>query len=91
MAACLSLALSLAQGAVQARPQPPVTREHAEATALKLVTGGAVIFGSLERQSGVPVWWIDVSIPGSRNVKAIRIDANTGRVVSNNVEPPVDR
>ena len=89
-ALCLSLALCLVQGSVQARPQP-VTRERAEATARHLVAGGRVVFGNLEREDGVPVWWIDVSIPGSRNVQAIRVDANTGRVISNTVETPVDR
>jgi len=34
---------------------------------------------------------IDISIPGSRNVKAIHVDARTGAVLSNAVEAPEDR
>jgi uncharacterized membrane protein YkoI len=89
-AVCFAIALCLAQGSVLARPLP-VTRERAEATARHLVAGGTVVFGNLERERGMPVWWIDVSIPGSRNVQTIRVDANTGQVISNTVESPEDR
>lgn len=89
-AVSLSIALALFQSAVQARPLP-ITRERAEAKALSLVAGGTIVLASLEREQGAPVWWFDLSVPGSRNVRSIRIDANTGRVVSNTVESPVDR
>lgn len=89
-AVLLSSALALFHDAVQAHPLH-VTRERAEAKALSLVAGGTIVLASLEREKGAPVWWFDVSMPGSRNVKAIRIDASTGRVVSNTVESPLDR
>jgi uncharacterized membrane protein YkoI len=90
-AVCLAVALSLVQGAVQARARPIVTREHAEAIALNLVRGGSILIASLEQEKGETVWSFDVSIPGSKNVKAIEVDAYTGKVVSNTVESPVDR
>ena len=86
---CLSLALVLLPDSIQARPR--VTRGRAEITALKLVPGGQIVIGDLEREGNRLVWSFDVSIPGSRNVKAILIDAHTGTVVSNTLEAPEDR
>jgi uncharacterized membrane protein YkoI len=50
--------------------------------------GGAIVSGNLERDKNRLVWWFDVSIPGSRNVKAIQLDAYSGAVVSNTIETP---
>jgi uncharacterized membrane protein YkoI len=86
---CLALALALLPGSIQARPT--ITRERAELAALRLVPGGAIVSGDLERDKNRLVWWFDVSIPGSRNVKAIQIDAHSGAIVSNTIEPPEDR
>ena len=86
---CLVLALALLPGPVEA--QSSVSRDQAEMAALKLVPGGEVVSGSLEQDGKRLVWWIDVSIPGSRNVKAIHIDACNGAVVSNTLETPEDR
>jgi len=88
-ALCLSLALALLPGSIQARST--ITRERAEIAALKLVPGGSIVSGDLERDKNRLVWWFDVSIPGSRNVKAIQIDAYTGAVVSNTTETSEDR
>jgi len=88
-ALCLVLALALLPDSVEAESQ--VSRDQAEMTALKLVPGGAVVNSSLERDGRRLVWWVDISIPGSRNVKAIHVDARTGAVLSNAVEAPEDR
>jgi len=86
-ALCLALALLVLPFPLQAR----TTRDRAEMTALKLVPGGAIVTSSLEHDGDRLVWWFDVSIPGSRNVKAIHVDAATGTVVSNTLEAPEDR
>ena len=86
---CLALALLLLPYSLQARTR--VSRNQAEMTALKLVPGGSIVTGSLEQDGKKLVWWLDVSIPGSRNVKAIHVDAYTGAVVSNTLETPEDR
>jgi uncharacterized membrane protein YkoI len=86
---CLSLALALLPASIQA--QSVITRQRAEMMALRLVPGGAIVSGDLERGKNRVLWWFDVSIPGSRNVKAIQIDAFTGALVSNTMEPPQDR
>ena len=86
----LSLALALLPDALHAAPR--VSRGRAETMALKLVPGGAIVSGGLEQGARKRlVWSFDVSIPGSRNVKAIEIDAYTGAVLSNTLEAPQDR
>lgn len=86
---CLLLALAILPATVQAAP--PIARARAEATALRLVPGGAVVTGDLEQEKGRLVWLFDVSIPGSRNLREIQVDAVTGAVVSNTLESPTDR
>jgi uncharacterized membrane protein YkoI len=65
--------------------------QQAEATALALVPGGAVMTSNLERENGRLVWLFDISIPGSRNLREIQVDASSGAVLSNTVESPIDR
>ena len=86
---CLALALAVLPASLQA--QSPITRERAEAAALRLVPGGELMSGNLERDNGRLLWWFDVSIPGSRNLKVIRIDAYTGAILSNTIETPEGR
>jgi uncharacterized membrane protein YkoI len=88
-ALCLALALLLLPYSLEAHSR--VSRNQAEITALQLVPGGTIVSSSLERDGNKLFWWLDVSLPGSRNVKAIHIDAYTGAVVSNTVEAPEDR
>lgn len=68
-----------------------VPYDRAEITALELVPGGSVVTGELAREHGRLVWLFDVSVPGSRNVREIQVDARTGAVVSNTLELPTDR
>jgi uncharacterized membrane protein YkoI len=86
---CLLAALALLPLSLHAASA--ITRERAEATALRLVPGGTVVIGDLERENGRLVWLFDVSIPGSRNLREIHVDAGTGAVVSNTLETPTDR
>jgi uncharacterized membrane protein YkoI len=83
---CLSLALALLPIPIQA--QSLIARHRAEMKALELVPGGVIVSGNLERDKNRLLWWFDVSIPGSRNVKAIQLDAYSGAVVSNTIETP---
>lgn len=87
---CLLVAAALLPASLHAAS--PIARQRAEATALRLVPGGAVVTGDLERdKSGRLVWLFDISIPGSRNLREIHVDAGTGAVVSNTLETPWDR
>jgi uncharacterized membrane protein YkoI len=87
---CLLVALALPPASLHAASSA-VTRERAEATALRLVPGGTVVIGDLEQENGRLVWLLDISIPGSRNLREIQVDARTGAVVSNTLETPTDR
>jgi uncharacterized membrane protein YkoI len=82
----LCLALALLPASLQA--QLLIPRDRAETAALRLVPGGEIVAGNLEQDNDRLLWWFDVSIPGSRNVKAIQIDAYTGAIVSNTIETP---
>jgi uncharacterized membrane protein YkoI len=86
---CLLVALALLPASLHAASA--ITRERAEATALRLVPGGTVVIGDLEQENGRLVWLLDISIPGSRNLREIQVDARTGAVVSNTLETPTDR
>ena len=88
-ALCFSILLAILPASLQART--PISRVQAESTALKLVRGGLIVSGELERENGRLVWLFDVSIPGSRNLREIQVDARTGAVVSNTLEAPSDR
>lgn len=85
----LWIALASVPAAVLA--QPFVTRNQAAAVALETAHRGSIIVGDLERHDGRLVWSFDISIPGSRNVKVVEVDAFSGAVVANTVEPPTDR
>ncbi|HYL89199.1 MAG TPA: PepSY domain-containing protein [Burkholderiales bacterium] len=88
-AVCFSIALTLWHSSVPA--QSPIALAQAERTALGEVPGGSLLSRSLEQTAGRLVWWFDVSIPGSQNVRAIVVDALTGAIVSSTLESPVDR
>ena len=69
----------------------PVSYDRAESAALRLVPGGAIVTAELARERGRLVWVFDVSVPRSRNVREIQVDASTGAIVSNTLELPTDR
>ena len=69
----------------------PLSYDRAEIAALRLVPGGAIVTAGLAREHGRLVWLFDVSVPGSRNLREIHVDASTGAVVSNTLELPTDR
>jgi uncharacterized membrane protein YkoI len=85
------LGLALASVPAPLLAHPFVTRNQAAALALETAHRGSILVGDLERRDGRLLWSFDISIPGSRNVKVVEVDANSGAVVTNTVEPPTDR
>src|SRR5689334_19482299 len=83
--------LALASVPAPLLAQSFITRNQAAAVALETAHHGSIIVGDLERHEGRLVWSFDISIPGSRNVKVVEVDAYSGAVVTNTVEPPTDR
>lgn len=68
-----------------------ISRDKAEAIALKQVPGAHIAGGSLDRLRGRLVWSFDLSQPGSRNFTEVTIDAETGRVLAKRLETPADQ
>ena len=83
--------LVLTMACATAHASSPISHARAEATALRMAPGGEVVRSGLERAGGRLVWLVDVSVPGSRNVREIRVDGQTGAVLSNTLETPTDR
>jgi hypothetical protein len=71
--------------------QQRISRAEAEKTALALVPGGKTISGKLEREKGREVWSFDISMPGSRNITEVWVDARTGKVVHVVLETPAEQ
>ena len=68
--------------------QQRISRAEAEKIALARVPGGKTISGKLEKEKGRQIWSFDVSMPGSRNITEVWVDARTGEVVSTQIETP---
>ena len=71
--------------------QQRISRAEAEKIALARVPGGKTISGKLEKEKGRQVWSFDISMPGSRNITEVWVDARTGEVVGTQIETPADQ
>src|SRR6266850_798334 len=71
--------------------QQRISRAEAEKIALARVPGGKTISGKLEKEKGRQIWSFDVSMPGSRNITEVWVDARTGEVVSTQIETPAEQ
>ena len=68
-----------------------VSKEAAPQTALAKVPGGTVKDGELEREKGKLIWSFDVTVPDSKDIKEVAVDALTGEVVAVDTETAADR
>jgi hypothetical protein len=59
-----------------------VSRADAEKTALAKVPGGTIKEGELEKEKGKLIWSFDISVPDSKDIKEVQVNAITGEVVS---------
>jgi len=59
-----------------------ISKEEAQATALAQVPGGTVKESELEKEHGKWIWSFDITIPGSKDIKEVAVDAHTGTVIS---------
>ena len=53
--------------------------------------GGTVKDGELEREKGKLIWSFDVTVPDSKDIKEVAVDALTGEVVAVDTETAADR
>src|SRR5450432_2265402 len=61
--------------------QAKVSKDDAQKTALAKVPGGTVKEGELEKEDGKLIWSFDMTIPDSKDIKEVNVDAMTGDVV----------
>lgn len=73
------------------KAQAKITQAQAERTALTKVPGGKVKAAELEKEHGKLIWSFDISMPKSRNITEVQVDAKTGKIVSTQVETPKDQ
>ena len=91
LTASLRFALLAALLAGCATMAAKVSRADAEARALAKVPGGTVKEGELEKEHGRLVWSFDIATPGTPNITEIQVDAQTGEVVSTEIETPAQQ
>ncbi len=65
-----------------------VSKADAEKTALAQVPNGTVKEAELEKEKGQLIWSLDVTIPDSKDIKEVNVDAITGKVLSVETETP---
>lgn len=87
LTACVTEQQEEAELAAQAK----VSRADAEKSALAKVPGGTIKDGELEKEKGKLIWSFDISIPDSKNIKEVAVDAISGAVLSVETETPADQ
>jgi uncharacterized membrane protein YkoI len=65
-----------------------IARADAQQTALQQVSNGAVQAAEIEKEHGKLIWSFDITVPGSKDIKEVAVDAMTGKVVSVETETP---
>ena len=68
--------------------QAKISREQAQQTALAKVPRGTVKDGELEKEKGKLIWSFDITVPDSKDIKEVAVDAITGEVVGVETETP---
>ena len=71
--------------------QAKISKETAQQAALAKVPGGTIKDGELEKEKGKLIWSFDISIPDSKDIKEVAVDALTGDVVSVDTETAADQ
>ena len=75
----------------QLQAEAKVTQAAAEKTALAKVPYGKIKSSELEREHGKLVWSFDISMPHSKNITEVQVDAKTGEIVVVQIETPKDQ
>jgi uncharacterized membrane protein YkoI len=73
------------------KTQAKITQAEAEKTALAKVPSGKIKTAELEKEHGKLIWSFDISMPKSKNITEIQVDAKTGKIVSTQTETPKDQ
>ncbi len=73
------------------KAEAKITQAEAEATALAKVPNGKIVEAELEKEHGKLIWSFDISVPKSKNITEVQVDAKTGKIVSTQIETPKDQ
>jgi hypothetical protein len=73
------------------KAQARITQAEAEKTALAKVPDGKIKDAELEKEHGKLIWSFDISMPKTKNITEVQVDAKTGEIVSIQVETPEDQ
>ena len=90
LSATLSFPFSLAAKEPDAalKAQATISQVEAAKTALAKVPKGKIKTAELEKENGKLVWSFDISMPKSKNITEVQVNAKTGKIVSVEVETP---
>src|SRR5437588_4686150 len=64
------------------KTQAKITQAEAEKAALAKVPNGKIKAAELEKEHGKLIWSFDISMPKSKNIIEIQVDATSGTLVS---------
>jgi uncharacterized membrane protein YkoI len=87
----LSVAVAADESQAALKAQAKITQKEATKTALTKVPNGKIESAELEKEHGKLIWSFDISMPNSKNITEVQVDAKTGKIVSTKVETPKDQ
>ena len=87
----LSVAVAAEESQAALKAEAKITQEEATKTALAKVQDGKVKSVEIERENGKLIWSFDISMPKSKSITEVQVDAKTGKIVSTQVETPKDQ
>jgi uncharacterized membrane protein YkoI len=87
----LSVSVAAEESEAELKAQAKITQEEAAKTAIAKVPDGKIKAAELEKEHGKLIWSFDISMPKSKNIAEIQVDAKTGKIVSTKFETPRDQ
>jgi hypothetical protein len=71
--------------------QATVTEAQARKLALTKAPNGKIESSELEEENGHLIWSFDISMPGTKNITEVQVDAKAGTIVGVDIETPKDQ
>jgi uncharacterized membrane protein YkoI len=68
-----------------------LSQSEAEKIALTKAPNGKVKLSELETIKGRLLWDVDMTVPGTKDITAVEVDAQTGKILSTAIETPQDQ
>src|SRR5581483_11776767 len=62
--------------------QAKISKPEAEKIALAQAPNGTIKEGELEKEKGRLIWSFDIAMPGTKDITEVKVDAQSGQVVS---------